>query len=638
MRRGPGAVLGRAALAAIAAGCLAGGAARAQEGAPGAVSVEPIVVTATRIPEKVSEQASSVTVVTRDEMEARLPAMAGDILQGIPGLDVQRSGSAGNLENAKIRGGLGTHTLVLIDGFPVNSPTLGEFDLSALPVDGFDRVEVVRGAQSALYGSNAIGGVVNFVPREARPGRAYGLGLAGGSFSSLKWSGFAEGGGKNGSLHVGAAGWESEGILPHDKTSLASFLASGSARVGDRSTAHAILFSTDERKEVPIDFGSLLDLNHVNTRRGLLGGARVTTALSPTLAVTVSGAVFDEFFDVNDPADPGQFYGFDSLTQTRKDDYEVHARWAPTPRAVTIVGAEYLRDRGTNDYSDPFGAAHLDLATYNRSLFLQQEFRAEEKAGLSLGARLDRNTEAGTEFSPRAAAFWNLGRTGVRLRASAGRGFRVPTLLEKFDPFVGNPRLSPETGRSYEAGFDARTRSGRAQMSAVWFYQQFRDLVQFVPGPFGPQGFGEMRNAARAFSRGVEAAAQCRLRPEAAVALSYTWSDTWDAASGRRLLGIPRQRGAASLLVQPAPRWEARLDWRIESDQLDAPPNGGDPRRPGYARLDAFARYRWTVPGSGVREVALTGRAGNLLDRRYEERKGYPAPRFNFLLGAEVSI
>ena len=156
------------------------------------VRTEPVVVTATRIEEKVSEQASSVSVVTREDMERKSPSLAGDVLQGIPGVDVQRTGSLGGLENIKIRGGKSTHTLVMIDGFPVNSPSSGEFDISALPVNGFERVEIVRGAQSALYGSNAMGGVVNFIPRKGEEGRQYGAGLSGGSFNTLQWSGFED--------------------------------------------------------------------------------------------------------------------------------------------------------------------------------------------------------------------------------------------------------------------------------------------------------------------------------------------------------------------------------------------------------------------------------------------------------------
>jgi outer membrane receptor protein involved in Fe transport len=136
----------------------------------------------------------------------------------------------------------------------------------------------------------------------------------------------------------------------------------------------------------------------------------------------------------------------------------------------------------------------------------------------------------------------------------------------------------------------------------------------------------------------VEAEGEARLLPAASLLLVYTYSDTWDATNRRRILGVPAQRGSLSLLLAPSPRWEGRIDWRVESDQLDSPPNGGDIRRPGYARVDLFVRYRWERGGADIREIDLIGRVENLLDRDYEERKGFPSPGFHFLLGAEARI
>ncbi|HZL97208.1 MAG TPA: TonB-dependent receptor plug domain-containing protein, partial [Terriglobales bacterium] len=168
------------------------------------VRTEPVVVTATRIEEKVSEQASSVSVVTREEIELKRPAVAAEVMQGIPGVVVQQSGSPGNLANIRIRGGDSNGTLVMIDGFPLNGPSNGQFDISSLSLVGFDRIEVVRGAQSALYGSNAMSGVVNFIPKKAGEGARAGVGLAGGSFNTLDWKGYGQWGNRQGGLTLGA--------------------------------------------------------------------------------------------------------------------------------------------------------------------------------------------------------------------------------------------------------------------------------------------------------------------------------------------------------------------------------------------------------------------------------------------------
>jgi len=217
--------------------------------------------------------------------------------------------------------------------------------------------------------------------------------------------------------------------------------------------------------------------------------------------------------------------------------------------------------------------------------------------------------------------------------------------VEKFDPTSGNPGLSPETATSYEAGADYRPKGTRNVVSATYFYQDFRGLIQQGP-PTAGHPFGQLQNVGGAFSRGVEAQATWWFHPAVGAGISYTYTDTGTkdappaiSAITSRILGIPQQRGTASLLLSPTPRLQAQLDWRLESDQYEFGPTDFLPgRRPGNAVVNAHARYSWEPVGSDVREIAMTLNVGNLLNRDYEERKGFPSPRINFLLGAEVSI
>jgi vitamin B12 transporter len=612
------------------------GAAQAQE----AERLEPIVVTATRVERKVSEIAASVSVVTREEIALSVPAVVGDALQDVPGIVVQRAGTPGSRENIKIRGGLAPHTLVLIDGFPVNSPTLGFFDISALPADAFERIEVVRGAQSALYGSNAMAGVVNFIPREGADGVRSGVEAAGGSFDTVQGSVFVQGAGGPGRFHLGATGFTSNGILANDEATLVSALGTGQAVIGRRNRLHAVALYTDAEKGIPVDFGTPRDGNHEADRRGLLGGLRWETDVTEAVTVMASGMVFEERFDETDPADPGEMdpFVFDSNTDTRKTLLRLDVRMSSGPVSTTYVGAEYLKDRGANTLRTEFDVTDVSGSVVNRSLFFQEELRLCEQTGITLGARLDDNSRAGTEFNPRAAVYREIGRTGIRVRAAVGRGFRVPTFLEEADPFVGNPLLGPETALSYEAGVDVPI-GKRSRLSATYFYLHFDDLIQFDRSVPGPLGFGELRNVGSAFSRGIESVARIRLLAWAELELAYTHTDTWDASNQRRILGIPTQRGTASLHLSPVPAVQVRINGLAEGDQLDVHASGGDVEtRGGYARVDASARYRWEPATATVREVALMARFRNLLDRNYEERLGIPAPGFNFLLGVEARI
>lgn len=605
------------------------------------VRTEPVVVTATRIEEKVSEQASPVSVVTREEIDLSGAVLVGDALQGLPGVDIQRKGSPGNMENIKIRGGMGSHTLVLVDGFPVNSPSIdGGFDVSTLPVGRFDRIEVVRGPQSALYGSNAMSGVVNFLPPRPEGPARYGVGAEGGSFSTLQWNGFAAGGAGRGGYHLSAGGLTSEGILPNDDTFIRSFMGGGEVSVGERNRFHALVLSTDGDKGVPIDFGSPRDINHRFTRRGVLVGGRWETKISSGIEVTASGSRFDEHFHDSDPADPGELYPYvyDDELETAKTDAGVTARIAIGERSITFVGMEFTKNRATDMFLSNFGDTNTADTSINRSVFLQEEWRPKKGAGISAGLRVDRNSEAGTVASPRVAVFHDVPGIGARLRAAAGRGFRTPTISEKTEPSIGNRDLLPEVTRSCEAGADFVLTGGEATLSATWFFQDFRGLIQYDSSVSGPVGYGQLRNVGKAFSRGVELGGTWQLTRVVGLAGTYTYSGTWNPTYGQRIKGVPTQRGVASIVLTPIPGFTGRVDWRLESDQLDTPPNGGDPRRPGYARVDLHARHLWRTGSPEAPQVALTGKLQNLLNRDYEERKGYPAPGINFLLGLEVSI
>jgi vitamin B12 transporter len=598
------------------------------------VRTEPVVVTATRIEEKVSEQASSVSVVTSEEIETISPVVAGDALKTVPGIVVQRGGSPGSLETVRIRGGRSEHTLVMIDGFPVNSPTLGEFDIGSITLRDFERIEIVRGAQSALYGSNAMAGVVNFIPKKGGGKPLLGLGLAAGSFSTLRWGVSGQGGGGRGDYYLGVGGFRSDGLTLNDDASLVSVLGSGDVPIGADNRLHFLLFSTDLNKGTPQDFNTVNDINDRQTRRSFLTGARWETQVSKTVSLAASGYLFDEYFHVKDPDDPTDIFpgAFDDVTKTRKMDLRLEVRVSPSRASTTFIGAEFSKDRSSENDPVSFFPISLSAQTYNRSLFLQEELRIGKQSGASLGARLDRNSEAGTVLSPRAGAYHGFEGTGVRVRAAAGSGFRVPTISNKFFPFFGNPDLSSEHSVTYEGGVDAVFLERRITASATWFFQDYKDLITF------DLDTSKNRNAKKAFSRGVESEASVRIVPAASVGLTYTYTDTWDPERGTRLPGIPDHRGSASLLLNPLPGLDGRIDWIAESDQLDAPLFSGRKRRAGYTRLDVYTRYLWSVRGSEVREIALTGKIQNLTNRRYEERIDIPAPGINFLLGMELAI
>jgi vitamin B12 transporter len=608
-------------------------------------TVDPVQVTATRIPRKVSEQASSVSVVSREEIELGNRPLVGDAMQGLPGVEVRRKGTPGNQEDIKIRGGSGKDTLVLIDGFPVNSPTVGAFDIGSLPADGFERIEVMRGAQGSLYGSNAMSGVVNFVPRKGEEGVQGGGGLSAGSYNSLKWNGYGQGAREGRNLHLGLSGFNSDGQFQNDDTRMVSFLGTGETTVGKSNRLHAIVLSTDSNKGVAIDGSLPLDANHRQDRRSFLAGARWEATLPAGVTLTAYGSQFDEFFHEKDPADPGEVspwggppYEYDQTTKTRKQTGGLSGRISAGTVSDTFLGVEYAKDRAGDTTLSNFGDSATNASTINRSAYLQQELRFGKRAGLSAGARVDRNSEAGTQFNPKGAAFYNFEGIATRVRAGVGRGFRVPSFMDKNTAWGGNPDLRPETTVSHEAGADYRLPGNLGQLSATWFYQKFKGRFQTGPAS-AAHPFGQLENIGRSFSRGVETSLTLRPIREIEATLGYTLTDSWDSTRQVRLQGIPRHRGTASLLVRPVEAWETRIDWQAESNMLDFGPADFEATpRGGYARTDLSTRYAWTPAGSAFKEVALTGEILDLTNRRFEERRNYPVPGTTFMLGARIKL
>ncbi len=608
--------------------------------AQGPMMTEPVEVTATRIEEKISEQASDVSVVPREEIDLKRPSVAAEAMQGIPGVVVQQSGSPGNLANIRIRGGDANGTLVMIDGFPLNGPSSGQFDISSLPLVGFDRIEIVRGAQSALYGSNAMYGVVNFIPEKAGEGARSGASLAGGSFNTLDWKGHGQWGNRLGGFTLGGGGFLSDGNLPNDHTDIVSFLGTGDYRVGEKNRVHAIILSTDESKEIPVtDRG--FDPNARKNRRDLLTGVRWETDVSKRITLSLSAAGFREYLGITFPAAQSTTLVESYTTKSSRVFLRAEGRYSVGSVSNTFFGVEYNKDRSSDDafYLDstfpPPYIANPSASTFNRSAYLQEELRFGKGTGASLGARIDGNSEAGTKISPRAAVFKELGLSGVKLRAAYGRGFRVPTIseIESHRQFgaPGSPDLVPEWVNSYEAGIDYRTRGGEAILSGTYFYQDKHNQISY-------QGANRISNV-DAISRGVEGIATWWIHPSVATVLTYTYTNSFDKHSGKEIVGVPSQRGMLSLIVSPGSKFEGQVSWRVESDQLDFAPADFVPgKRPGFGVVDIYAKYRIPAMVRKLKEITLFGNVQNLLDRDYEERKGYPSPGINFLLGAEVSI
>lgn len=500
---------------------------------------EQIVVTASALPERVDETPASVTVITHEDIDARAAHDVSDVLREVPGLTVARIGSAGHQTSLFTRGANPAHTLVMWNGIVINTPFFGGYDWGQFSTSGIEQIEVVRGPFSALYGSDAMAGVVNILTVPTRSGlQASVEGGGRGLLNAQVAASHVDGG-----LTLSGA-FESrrdDGFADNDD------FDQQSANVALRwtSASHLSLGLTARYTTydlgVPTNLNAALDQLIPSLQRRQDGNER---QIAIPIEQTLGSFRFELLLAENrredtldDPGDPfGPFFQ-NTDSQTRR------ARL--TARTKTVIGTIVAGAEGANTTVDDitnFGPNFLDKKREERSLFVEDRYShavGESRVEISAGVRYDDYDTFGSETSPRVAAAWIAGRN--KFRAAYGEAFRAPSIGELYSPFGGNTDLRAERSRSVEAGIDHSFDSGGV-VSLTLFQDKYRDLITNA-------GF-VLANVGRARARGVELSAKGRVSANVDGGITYTYLNAEQLDSGLELLRRPRHSGSAFLSVR----------------------------------------------------------------------------------------
>jgi vitamin B12 transporter len=622
------------------------------------VALPEIVVTATRYPVAPDSVAATVTVLQGDELRAQGIRFVSEALRQVPGAQVVRGGSYGAATSLFVRGGESDYVKVLVDGIPLNQPG-GTFDFASLTTENVERIEVLRGPGSVLYGSDAIAGVVQIVTRDGR-GLALSAAGEGGSFGTAEWQVGALGGG-------GAVGWSAsvsrlttDGIYDFNND-YRNTAASGRVRVGaGANTGGALTFRyTDGKFHFPTDFtGVPSDRNQFNAEEtvtlGLDLSHRISDAVETQLLLGRNSSDADF---VNPPDPPASGSGSISRTETRRHTAEARAQIRGPAGMRGLAGISYddQHQESTSEF-DGFADEPFAADRDNWGFYLQGSALPLPRLQLTAGGRLDENQRFGSFWTWRASALAFAG-PATRVRASVGTGFKEPTFFENFSTSFtrGNPDLEPERSFSLEGGVEQDLAEGRVELAVTAFAQRFRDLIQFTPvtaGPDDPNFF----NVAAANAAGIEATVRVRPLPRLEGSLSYTWLDTevTDAGfdtdesatfvEGRRLLRRPTN--SASLGARyggdgPV-RLGAVLTYVGDRDDIRFALFPEPSRRlelPGYTTVDLSARVTVLRPGSGATPgLDLTARVENLFDEDYEQATNFASPGRAVFVGVATHV
>jgi len=631
-----------------------------------------IVVTADRAPTPLPKAVATTTVISGDELRARGVYFLEQALQQVPGVAVVSTGSYGGVTSLFLRGGESDYVKILVDGVPVNQPG-GSFDFGSLSVDNIERIEVVRGPVSVLYGSDAVTGVVQIFTRKgAGPFHAEAESQAG-SFGTWRGQVAANGGTEAASYSVSLSEYRTDGIYAFN-SGFQNTVASGALSVhpDPRTDLTFTARTGDNKLHFPTDFaGNPVDSNQQTSLSGVTLGAEVARRLGSGAELHVALASYSETDGADlEPSSPGDTLGFfGSQSQTAMYRRSVDARGvfqvAPRARVTAGVEAEFenLRafDRSEFNYGTPSAPDTNQVSSdppfaasrRNGGAYTQAVIDLGARSVVNLGGRLDDNQQFGLHATYRAGVVYALTDL-LRVRGSVGSGFKEPSIQQNFANTsfeVGNPDLKPEQSTSWEIGLEQTLAGGALVLAGTWFDQRFRDLIEYNGA--APVGSTNYQNIAAATALGVELSADYRPSRHTTLTASYTWLHTrvdnagFASAPGDVLVnGKPLiRRPAHSARLDARTRLANRVGMGLaftyvgKRDDVDFRPFPSvRTSLAGYLTADLDASVDLLRRSGGRPELTATFRAENLFDAAYQTVVGFPGRPRALLVGATLGL
>jgi len=625
---------------------------------------ERLVVTATRTEAPSGQLGSSVSVISADEIAHRHSVTLSELLRGVPGVLLTQLGAPGALTSLFVRGAESDHNRVFVDGVPVNEPG-GFFNFANLTPLNLERIEVVRGPQSALYGSDALGSVVQLFTQRGQ--------------AETRWphAAFALESGKHATLHATASVSGAVSAVDY-AAGVARFLTdnefpnsafrntAGSANFGLRASEHTSL-----RFILHGEFGTAGTPNQVAFRPADAGeffrrregvtsvvfryepsarwqqriGYGYTRSRQRTRDLVVDPPFVPQYAGRVAPFSFFDFLG-DYLNDTRRQRLNYQSDYTFSPGQIFTAAFEYERERGRlgDVFYPPFVVAHRT----NLGYVFQHQALLFARLYVTGGVRVEDNGSFGTAATPRISAAYFLRRVGAVLGASKlkfnfGTGIKEPQFVESFSPspyYRGNPSLQPERVRSFEVGVEQRFWHDRGKLEVNWFDNRFRDLIAFQIIDYLTFE-GSFFNLARTKAKGAEVVLELVPGRGLRGIGSYTFLDAlvthgvaFDPVfvAGQRLFRRPKHAGALTLM------WDWRrfnlttsavfVGARVDSDFLLL----GLTRNSGYSKWDVALSFR------SAHRVTYYAQVENLLNRRYMEVLGYPALKLTVRGGARLEF
>ena len=604
-----------------------------EKGKESVTVMEEVVVTATRVPTPTEEVGSSITVITAKDIEAKGYTTVKDVLKGTPGLDVVSCGGPGQMTSVFMRGANSYHTLVLIDGVEMNDPTGMNrgFNFSNLTVDNIERIEILRGPQSPLYGADAMGGVINIITKKGEGKPKFYLGSEGGSYDTWREFAGASMGSERVNVSLEASHNSSDGFssadddLPGNDEDDKWENTSASARLGFVLSENADLDFIgrfqDGRTHLDYGGGPYQDVEdyHVEERKVFTRAHAHVFAFDGLWEQTLAYGFADHDRKRRDCP-----YG-DSDVDGKKHEISWQNNFYLHETNTLTLGLEYEKEEMDNH-------EELDESAYTHSVFVQDQIKLGGFSFTTIGLRYDDHEDFGSKTTFRITQAFLLKDLGTKFKGSYGTGFRAPSLNELYyvSPWGGpggNPDLDPEESEGWDIGIEQSLFNNCMTLGITYFYNDFDDLIIWENG---------YNNVDEAKTRGIESFIKIMPFDDLSLCLNYTYTDTEDD-DGKRLIRRPLHKAGLNTCYRFLKRGTANLDILYVGKRDDK----YWPAMAGAAKdivLDDYILVNLAGSFDICKRLQVFARIENLFDEDYNEAYGYGTAGLSAYGGVKVTF
>jgi vitamin B12 transporter len=614
-----------------------------------------IVVTATRLETPAKEIASSLTVITRERLEQSKKATVVEALQDVLGVSVIQNGPSGGAASVFLRGANSEHTLILMDGVELNDPISPSrsFDLAHLTLDNVDRIEILRGPQSTLYGSDALGGVVNIITKKRIGKPKLSLSSVGGSYGTIITGGEISGGTERIQYSLGTSHFRSEGFSAsrgnqggnEEKDGYRNLSLWGRLgfRLVDNLDLDLILRTIKAKTDID-NFGTAQDddPNNVQDYSALFIKTQVRNLMLNNrweLKLGLSLVDYDrQHENLTDEAhlldSENGFFKSMLVKIDWQNNFFVHETNTFT------LGIDYQQEQGESEYhSDGIWGPSSSIFPLRRAhvagFYLQDQIRIANRFFATLGVRLDDHSQFGTAVTYRLAPAFFIEATQTKFRATYGTAFKSPSLYQLYAPGtvlgpIGNTELYPEKSTGWDIGVEQQLLGGKVLLGATYFDNDYKDLIKF-------DFLRGYMNIGKAESKGTEIIVQARPANDTLFSATYTKIEARDKDLDLYLLRRPKHKLTANLnynfikkvnlhlsLIYIGERDDEYYDfltWTSTRETL-----------PAYYLLNAAASFNFAS------DLQVFCRLDNIFNKQYEMIKGYGTPGFSVYAGVNLSL